>query len=206
VIGALLTAFATRAKAIARERLKIRICRHLMFFFVFFCFCRRWWSFVTCLFQFSAAVGNAEVRYPLWCHACAIKSHQTMWDFPLRPHSLANGYAAIVIGALLTAFATGAWILVRERLTIRMCCHGLWLSVVVVVVACHVPLAVQCSGDNCAAACTSNQCGGGLPSVVLRLRQTIIVRFSFTIAHSYKWLCRHIDWRAADGVPRRASL
>jgi hypothetical protein len=94
-----------------------------------------------------------------------------MWACFLRPHSLANGSAVKMIGALLTGCATGAEAMARELLTIRMCRHGLRLTVLLVVY--HVPLAVQCSGDNCAAACTGNQCGGGSPFVVLRLLQSM---------------------------------
>jgi hypothetical protein len=113
-----------------------------------------------CLSQINAAatiarrrarVNTAVVRYLLWCYLCAFESHKTMRAFPLRPHSLANGSAA-----LLMRFATGVKVMVRERLTIHMCRHGLRLSVVVVY---HVPLSEYCSGNNCASECTGEYCG-----------------------------------------------
>jgi hypothetical protein len=123
-----------------------------------------------CLSQMNAAapiarrrarVKTAEVRYLLWCHFCAFESHETIWAFPLRPHRLTNG------STLQMRFATGVKAMVRERLTIHMCHHGLRLSVVVVY---HVPLSEQCRSANCASACTGENCGGALPSVVPFLR------------------------------------
>jgi cytochrome c oxidase assembly factor CtaG len=101
--------------------------------------------------RWRARVQAAVVRYLLLCCSCAFESHETMWAFPLRPHSLTNGSAALLMG-----FATGVKAMVRERLTIHMCRHGLRLSVVVVY---HVPHSDQCNGDNCASECTGEYCG-----------------------------------------------
>jgi hypothetical protein len=120
-----------------------------------------------CLFQInatpkiarrSARVQAAVVRYLLLCRSCAFESHGAMWAFPLRPHSLTNGSAA-----LLMRFATRVKAMVRERLTLHMCRHGLRLSVVVVY---HVPLSDQCNGDKCASACAGDKCGRALLSVM----------------------------------------
>jgi hypothetical protein len=138
------------------------------------CGCRWWWWwFVMCSFQVNAPARIARrgaansyvaVRYLLWCLTCVFESHQTMWAFLLRPHKFANGSATIMICALLTGFATGARLMVCQLLTIYTCCHGLRLSVVVVI--CHVPLTVKCTGKSCASECSGQNCGCALPSVV----------------------------------------
>jgi hypothetical protein len=93
-----------------------------------------------------------------------------MWACLFRPQRLANNSAAItllVVGALLTEFATGT-AMARERLTIYMCRHGLYMAAVVVV--CHLPLPDGCTGGNCASECDGKNCGCALPPVMPRLR------------------------------------